>query len=44
MGFDVNGCKRAAFHTKNAGIEAALNWVMEHSADSDFDHPFVQPG
>ena len=44
MGFDVNGCKKAAFHTKNAGVEAAMSWVFEHNGDADFAAPFVQPG
>jgi uncharacterized UBP type Zn finger protein len=34
MGFDVNGCKRAAFMTKNAGVEAAMNYIMVRSSGS----------
>ena len=33
MGFPLEGCKKAVFHTKNAGAEAAMNWVMEHMED-----------
>lgn len=44
MGFGLEGCKKAVFHTKNAGAEAAMNWVMEHMGDADFNDPFVQPG
>lgn len=33
MGFGVNGCRKAVYHTKNAGIEAAMEWVMEHMGD-----------
>ena len=44
MGFDVNGCKKAAFHTNNSGFEAAVNWIMSHMEDPDFSAPFVQPG
>ena len=33
MGFPLEGCKKAVFHTKNAGAEAAMNWVMEHMGD-----------
>jgi len=43
MGFSLEGCKKAAFHTKNAGVEAAMNWVLEHSGDPDFNFPFVNP-
>ena len=25
------------------GIEAAMNWVMEHMGDPDFSDPFVTP-
>ena len=34
MGFPLEGCKKAVFHTKNAGAEAAMNWVMEHMEDA----------
>ena len=44
MGFNINGCKRAVAETKNAGVEAAMNWVMEHMEDADFSAPFVQKG
>ena len=33
IGFPLEGCKKAVFHTKNAGVEAAMNWVMEHMED-----------
>jgi ubiquitin carboxyl-terminal hydrolase 5/13 len=44
MGFSLEGCKRAVFQTKNAGIEPAMNWVMEHMGDPDFNDPFEVPG
>jgi ubiquitin carboxyl-terminal hydrolase 5/13 len=44
MGFDVEGCKRAVYNTNNQGVEAAMNWVLEHMGDSDFAAPFVLPG
>ncbi|XP_067951524.1 ubiquitin carboxyl-terminal hydrolase 5-like [Watersipora subatra] len=44
MGFAVEGCKKAVFHTNNTGVEPAMNWVMEHMGDADFDSPFVPPG
>ena len=43
MGFSRNGCMRALFETKNSGVEAAMNWVMEHMSDSNFNDPFVDP-
>ena len=55
MGFDLEGCKKAVFNTKNqgshtltpshshshththththSGVEAAMNWVLEHMGD-----------
>lgn len=33
MGFPLEGCKRAIYHTKNEGVEQAMNWIMEHMAD-----------
>lgn len=43
MGFDVEGCKRAVFHTHNQGVEPAMNWVLEHMGDPDFTSPFEPP-
>ncbi|GFS18934.1 ubiquitinyl hydrolase 1, partial [Elysia marginata] len=43
MGFPREACKRAVFHTKNQGAEAAMNWVMEHMDDPDFAMPFEPP-
>ncbi|KAL3861427.1 hypothetical protein ACJMK2_007461 [Sinanodonta woodiana] len=43
MGFDLNGCMKAAFYTQNSGVEAAMNWVMDHMNDSDFSAPFAPP-
>ncbi|KAJ8922243.1 hypothetical protein NQ315_004180 [Exocentrus adspersus] len=44
MGFPLEACKRAIFHTGNSGLEEATAWIMEHIADSDFTDPFVPPG
>lgn len=44
MGFPLESCKKAIFHTKNSGIESATQWMMEHITDSDFSDPFVMPG
>eukprot|EP00732_Lithocolla_globosa_P001515 Lithocolla_globosa_v1_NODE_769_length_3313_cov_85.298956.p1 type:complete len:961 gc:universal NODE_769_length_3313_cov_85.298956:2905-23(-) len=43
LGFGYEGCRRAVFNTKNAGVEAATNWVLEHMGDPDFESPFVPP-
>ena len=33
MGFALEGCRKAVYHTRNQGIELAINWVMEHLGD-----------
>jgi len=43
MGFSTDACKKAAFHTSNSGVEAAMNWMMEHMDDPDLNTPFVNP-
>lgn len=42
MGFDENGCRRACLATRNAGTEAAMEWVLTHSTDADFAAPLDQ--
>lgn len=44
MGFPIEGCKKAVYHTGNTGVEPAMNWVMEHMEDADFGLPFEVPG
>ena len=44
MGFPIEACKKAIFFTKNSGLEAATNWIMQHISDADFNTPFVPPG
>ncbi|PAA79868.1 hypothetical protein BOX15_Mlig008614g2 [Macrostomum lignano] len=39
LGFSENGATRAVLATKGGGLEAALNWAMDHSQDADFDLP-----
>eukprot|EP01063_Lacrimia_lanifica_P004742 TRINITY_DN126_c0_g2_i1.p1 TRINITY_DN126_c0_g2~~TRINITY_DN126_c0_g2_i1.p1 ORF type:complete len:819 (+),score=375.82 TRINITY_DN126_c0_g2_i1:60-2516(+) len=39
MGFDLNGCMRACIATKNAGADAAMEWVLAHMEDPDFTLP-----
>ena len=41
MGFDLEGCKKAVHFTRNAGVEPAMNWVLEHMGDADFTTPLV---
>ncbi len=33
MGFDMEGCRKAVYHTHNQGVEPAMNWVLEHMGD-----------
>jgi len=40
MGFALDGCKRALYHTNNGDIETTMNWIMEHMSDPDFAQPF----
>uniref|UniRef100_A0A336MN68 Ubiquitin carboxyl-terminal hydrolase n=1 Tax=Culicoides sonorensis TaxID=179676 RepID=A0A336MN68_CULSO len=40
MGFPIEACKKAIYFTKNSGLEAATQWMMEHMADNDFGDPF----
>ncbi|GBN87747.1 Ubiquitin carboxyl-terminal hydrolase 5, partial [Araneus ventricosus] len=44
MGFPLDACKKALYFTQNEGIDAAMNWVMEHMNDPDFRDPFHLPG
>ncbi|KAK6177619.1 hypothetical protein SNE40_015681 [Patella caerulea] len=43
MGFDREGCRKAVYHKQSQGIEAAMNWVMEHMGDPDFSVPLQLP-
>lgn len=43
MGFPIEGCKKAVYHTNNSGAEAAMIYVMEHMEDDDFASTFVNP-
>jgi ubiquitin carboxyl-terminal hydrolase 5/13 len=44
MGFNENGSKRACLATNNASAEAAMEWVLQHMEDADFNDPIDQPG
>lgn len=37
MGFPINRGTRALHYTGNAGLEAAVNWIVEHENDPDID-------
>ena len=36
MGFDGNLCKHAAIQNKNAGVDQAMNWLLEHMEDMQY--------
>jgi uncharacterized UBP type Zn finger protein len=38
MGYVRNGAIRALIATKN-DLEGAINWMMDHMGDADFDKP-----
>ena len=39
QGFPDNRARKAVSRTHNCGVEAAANWLMEHSGDADIDEP-----
>lgn len=43
MGFNENGCKRAALATSN-NVEAAMEWIFAHMEDADFNDPVLEGG
>jgi len=43
MGFSRARCERAAFFTKNANVDIAMNWIFEHTDDADVDTPLPKP-
>lgn len=44
MGFTMNGWKRALTAVGGSNVEAAMNWVFEHSMDPDFNDPLPDGG
>jgi len=40
MGFPAEACKKAVIKTGNVGSEAAMEWIMMHMEDPDFNEPF----
>jgi len=43
MGFSMNGSKRALNAVGGNDVQAAMNWVFEHSTDPDFNDPLPEP-
>ncbi|KAG2446804.1 hypothetical protein HYH02_008364 [Chlamydomonas schloesseri] len=44
MGFGENACARAAVAVGNAGLEAAMEWLLGHLEDPDVNDPLPVPG
>ena len=42
MGITENAAKRGALKTNNVGIAEAMDWVFEHSGDSDLNDPLPE--
>lgn len=42
MGCSINGSKRALLAVGGSDVEAAMNWVFEHSDDPDFNDPLPE--
>lgn len=43
MGFSRNACTRAALAVNNSGAEAAMEWLLTHMEDPDFNDPIPAP-
>ncbi|XP_055823453.1 ubiquitin carboxyl-terminal hydrolase 14 isoform X2 [Solanum dulcamara] len=39
MGFNLLHCQKAAINTSNSGVEAAMDWLLNHMNDPDIDAP-----
>ncbi|KAK7887041.1 hypothetical protein WMY93_026662 [Mugilogobius chulae] len=37
MGFPLEACRKAVYYTGNSGIDAAMNWVMTHMEDPEYE-------
>jgi ubiquitin carboxyl-terminal hydrolase 5/13 len=42
MGFSSNGSKRALVATGSSDAEVAMNWMLEHMEDPDFNEPLSE--
>ena len=41
MGFGFEACRKGAYHTKNVGLEQAMEWILSHMDDPDINDPLV---
>lgn len=44
MGFPIDVIHRVLYNVQNKSLQAAINWILEHNSDPDFQDPFVPPG
>ncbi|PHT77166.1 Ubiquitin carboxyl-terminal hydrolase 14 [Capsicum annuum] len=42
MGFNQLHCQKAAISTSNSGVEAAMDWLLNHMNDPDIDAPISE--
>ncbi|XP_015082701.1 ubiquitin carboxyl-terminal hydrolase 14 isoform X1 [Solanum pennellii] len=42
MGFNLLHCQKAAINTSNSGVEAAMDWLLNHMNDPDIDAPISE--
>lgn len=42
MGFQYLHCQKASINTLNAGVEEAMNWLLNHMNDPDIDEPITK--
>ncbi|XP_060191022.1 ubiquitin carboxyl-terminal hydrolase 14 isoform X2 [Lycium barbarum] len=42
MGFNLLHCQKAAINTSNCGVEAAMDWLLNHMNDPDIDAPISE--
>ena len=43
MGFPEGACIRATIATNNSGAEPAMEWLISHTDDANFNDPYVPP-
>eukprot|EP00794_Sanderia_malayensis_P015215 gene15215-16786_t len=43
MGFAYEGCRKAVYHTKNTGLESAMEWILQNCQNPDFGDRFEIP-
>eukprot|EP00927_Polykrikos_kofoidii_P016670 TRINITY_DN17551_c0_g1_i1.p1 TRINITY_DN17551_c0_g1~~TRINITY_DN17551_c0_g1_i1.p1 ORF type:complete len:612 (-),score=169.77 TRINITY_DN17551_c0_g1_i1:75-1910(-) len=44
MGYSELRAEKALYKVDNAGVEPAVNWLLEHADDADIDMPCAKPG